>query len=91
MDQFIRQYFDMNTAHLLEDELNNELTIRNIEFGSESRSALERRLRGQLKEERESKVLTFEYEKGWDLLIDELELCDNKIQEIKNILENRTA
>lgn len=91
MDQFIRQYFDMNTAHLLEDELNNELTIRNIEFGSESRSALERRLRGQLKEERESKVLTFEYEKGWDLLIDELELCDDKIQEIKNILENRTA
>ena len=91
MDHLISQYFGLNTAHLLEDELENELIIRKIEFGSESRSVLERRLRGLLKEEKESKVLSFEYEKGWELLIEELDLCYDKVQEIREILLNRTA
>lgn len=52
MEHHIRQYFSMNLAHLLQDELDNELIVRNIFNSSDSRTVQERKCRAELKKER---------------------------------------
>lgn len=89
MDHFISQYFGMNVAHLLDDELTHELVIRGLDADSESRSVQERKCRAGLKDEASDENPTKEYVQGWESIIDELELCDKSVQEIKHQLEIR--
>lgn len=91
MATLVVQYFSLNPAHLLDDELENELMIRSIDCSAESRSVLERKLRNELKREREQNATGIDYKACWESLITELETCDGKVGEIKQILENRRS
>lgn len=89
MDHFISQYFGMNVAHLHDEELSHELQIRRIEEHGEARSVLERKCRAELKREGSGKCSEIEYEKTWETIVEELEVCDKQVQEIKQVLDAR--
>lgn len=89
MEHYIRQYFSMNVAHLLQDELDNELIVRNIDPSSDSRTVQERKCRAELKKERDLNLESVEYETGWDDIMTELDVCNIKVHEISKILQDR--
>lgn len=89
MEHYIRQYFSMNLAHLLQDELDNELIVRNIDASSDSRTVQERKCRAELKKERDLNLADIEYETGWDDILTELDVCNIKVHEISKILLDR--
>lgn len=91
MDHFITQYFSMNVAHLYDEELAHELYVRDVEVGNEQRSVLDRKCRAELKRESASKLSDIEYRPFGHTMIEELELCDQKVREIKQAIESRPA
>lgn len=90
MDHFITQYFGMIVAHLHDDELTHELYIRDIDTDNEPRSVLDRKCRAELKREGSSPTAKIEYKQFHGTMLAELELCDERVREIKKVIEGRT-
>lgn len=89
--EFMLQYRSMNVEHLLADEIEHELLIRQVAFkSSESVDAKKRKLRNKLKEQRETNVFAVVYLKKTDECKDELNRVDEKLAKIRDHLENRT-
>lgn len=67
---YLLQYRSMNVEHLLVDEIEHELVVRQVAFKSgESRDAKKRLLREKLKEQRENNDFEFLY-------LESLEECE---------------
>lgn len=82
------QYHAMNPGHLTIDELEHELKIRGSTTDA-SRSASERTLRCRLKEEKDKSDVAFQFVS--ESVVEELEVCDGKLNGIKNHLEKRRS
>ncbi|XP_055613020.1 uncharacterized protein LOC129759569 [Uranotaenia lowii] len=91
MSEFTLQYRSLNVNHLLDDELEHELTIRAVKFTSgESRDVKRRKLRNAMKQQRETnhfELLPVEE----NARESEFNLIDEKIAKIRDMLDNRRA
>lgn len=86
MSHVLSKYHAMNPGHLTIDELEHELKIRGAPLEA-SRSASERTLRCLLKEEKNKPQLEFPFVS--ESVVEELEVCDDKLNGIKNHLMKR--
>ncbi|XP_039437172.1 uncharacterized protein LOC120418762 [Culex pipiens pallens] len=84
----LSQYYGMNASHLTIDEFSHELHIRKLPLDG-ARSQLEKVLYNHLKQER--KQLNVSYEFVSDSVDEELGVCEDKLDFIKNHLETSRA
>lgn len=88
MSSLIAWYYAMNQSHLTIDELEYEMKIREIPLEA-SRSAAERTLRSYLKEEKGKSDVRLKFVS--ESVVNELEVCNDKLNGIKNHLEKRPS
>lgn len=89
--KYASQYRSMNVNHLLDDELEYELVLRKVEYSSgESRDIKRRKLRGAMKEEKDSNRFV-----SRSVIVEaresESRQVEEKIAMIRDSLENRKA
>lgn len=83
------QYFRMDVSHLSIDEVEYELYIRKIAYGlTEHESKKRRRLKDQLKQERDSNSPVIVVSGSWSTTTEELRLIFSKLITIGALLEN---
>lgn len=88
--EFELKYQLMNAGHLLGDEVEYELAIRQIPFKvGDSRDAKRRRLRQTLKEQREKNNFEVVLALSSDECLRDLHVVDEKLAKIRDQLENR--
>ncbi|EAT34514.1 AAEL013259-PA [Aedes aegypti] len=88
--EFELKYQSMNVAHLLVDEVEYELKIRQVPFNvGDSRDVKRRRLRQKLKEQKEKNNFEIVLEMSPEECKRDLNIVDEKIAKIHDQLENR--
>ncbi|XP_058811291.1 uncharacterized protein LOC131676186 [Topomyia yanbarensis] len=82
-------YKSLLVHHLERDEIAHELAIRGIEFTeAETRAALARRLREQIKTEKNSDIRDIDFNRLDTTVDEEIKLIDRKIKDIRDYLRN---
>lgn len=88
--EFELKYQLMNAGHLLVDEVEYELTIRQVPFNvGDSRDVKRRRLRQKLKEQKEKNDFEVDFTLSSDECLRDLHVVDEKLAKIRDQLENR--
>lgn len=89
--EFNHLYKNLLIHHLERSEIEYELTIRAVQFvETESRSAIQRRLRDRLKEEKEKKSSDLDFIRCYKSIDAEIKEIDENLLQIRNFLENKT-
>ena len=83
------QYKRLMVHHLEKHEIEHELAIRAVQFDPvETRSAIQRRLRDRLKEEKELDTLDLDFSRCNITIDNEIKIIDSNVEQIKAYLEN---
>ncbi|XP_062705794.1 uncharacterized protein LOC134287619 [Aedes albopictus] len=82
-------YKRLMVHHLEKHEIEHELAIRAVQFDpAETRSAIQRRLRDRLKEEKELDTLDLDFSRCNITIDNEIKIIDSNVEQIKAYLEN---
>lgn len=83
------QYKSLMVHHLEKQEIEHELAIRAVQFDpTESRSAIQRRLRDRLKEEKEMNTVDIDFLRSKVTVDAEIKMIDANVDQIRGYLEN---
>lgn len=89
--EFSHVYKNLLIHHLERSEIEHELTIRAVQFeATETRAAVQRRLRDRLKEEREKNVADLDFIRCFKSVEAEIKEIDDNLSQIRNYLEKNT-
>lgn len=89
--EFQLQYKNLLVHHLEKEEIEHELAIRAVQFEkTESRSAIQRRLRDRLKEERDRNIVDVDFQRLGTTADEEIKIIDTNLETIRKFLENKT-
>lgn len=87
--EFDIQYKRLMVHHLMKQEIEHELAIRAVQFEqTESRSAIQRRLRDRLKEEKDVSTIDLDFLRCNVTIDEEIKVIDANVDEIRSYLEN---
>nr|XP_029730705.1 uncharacterized protein LOC115267700 [Aedes albopictus] len=87
--EFELQYKRLMVHHLEKHEIEHELRIRAVQFDPiESRSAIQRRLRDRLKEEKELSAIDVDFLRCKVSVDEEIKVIDSNVEQIRSYLEN---
>lgn len=88
--EFDIQYRNLLVHHLEREEIEHELTIRDLPFtNTETRAALARRLKERIKSEKEKGSSDRDFNRLNKTVESEIEMIDASVREIKDFLSNR--